>query len=234
MAVYSLVIEEKKKGEFYGEYLYRVLKKNIIYFHLAPGEAVSENILASKFQISRTPMREAINKLVADELLEVYPQRGSYVSFIDMNRVREALLMRELLEKEAVTKACQIFGEQEVKRLESNLNQQIIYYGKGQLEELMALENDFHNIIFNACNLNRVWHAIQGISSDLDRIRFLKLRHRHRWEETLEEYKLIFDNLKSKNLEKAIGDIQSQMKKMYQDARMIRKLHPEYFNMEAH
>ncbi|GIP19460.1 GntR family transcriptional regulator [Paenibacillus montaniterrae] len=229
MEASQLLLDEKKKSESIKDYLYRVIRKNIIYNRLHPGDAVSENVLASVFQVSRTPIREAINKLVVDELLEVYPQRGTNVSYIDMRRVREAVFMRETLEMGAIKLACETFGEEQIFRLESNLNQQIFCYERDKLMEVMELDNQLHQIIFEECQLLRVWQAMQGIGSDQYRIRYLKLYNRLRWEETIEEHKTIIANIKDKNVSKAVADIQSHINKLYDDARIIQQQMPEYF-----
>lgn len=88
----DILIEKRKKSESTKQYLYRNLRKNIIYNRLKPGDFISEKNIAEVFAVSRTPIREAIGILVGEELLEVYPQRGTYVSKINMKRVRKPVL----------------------------------------------------------------------------------------------------------------------------------------------
>ena len=62
------------------DYALKVLEGNITSLDLAPGTPISENELAAELGISRTPVREAIIELAKAYLIEIYPQRGSFVS----------------------------------------------------------------------------------------------------------------------------------------------------------
>ena len=80
----------KNIGENNSQYAYRVLKDNIMNLTLSPGQVINENELVDILKISRTPIREAIFKLKDEALIDVYPQKASFVSLIDLNRVEEA------------------------------------------------------------------------------------------------------------------------------------------------
>lgn len=70
-----------------------------------PGTKLSEVKLAQMFQCSRIPVREAVRQLNTEGALDSQPQRGSFVSRIDMNRVREVRYLREVLETRVVMDA---------------------------------------------------------------------------------------------------------------------------------
>ena len=74
------------------EYACRVLRMNIMTFRLKPGEPLSEIEIAKLFQMSRTPVHEAITTLHNDWLIEIFPQRGTQVSRIDPALVKEGVL----------------------------------------------------------------------------------------------------------------------------------------------
>ena len=78
------------------------LRSDILYARLRPGEALSENSLAASLNISRTPVREAIQRLAREGLVQVLPQRGSYVALLSLRRIRDALFVREAVETEIV------------------------------------------------------------------------------------------------------------------------------------
>ena len=70
---------EKNSYETIKNYTYRVLRSNIIDLNLKPGESISENEIANNLNVSRTPVREAFSLLVSEQLLEIYPQKGTQV-----------------------------------------------------------------------------------------------------------------------------------------------------------
>jgi len=69
---------------------------------LALGEQLSENVLAERLGVSRTPVREAFLRLEAERLVEVRPQRGTFVFRVDADEVRDICELREILETGAL------------------------------------------------------------------------------------------------------------------------------------
>lgn len=120
----NLEILEKKSFDSIKNYTYIVLRNNIIDLNIKPGEIISENEIANILNVSRTPVREAFAKLVSEELLEIFPQKGTQVSYIDLKRAEEARFMRLKFEEAVVQLACEDFPKDYLFELESNINQQ--------------------------------------------------------------------------------------------------------------
>ena len=107
-----LTVTAKLSGENNKDYAYRVIKEGIMYLELQPGQAISEIELAEALNLSRTPIREVMAKLREENLVEVLPQVGTYVSKINSQLVEEASFMRFTLEKEVLKLACESFAEE--------------------------------------------------------------------------------------------------------------------------
>jgi DNA-binding GntR family transcriptional regulator len=78
--------------------VYGSLKAMIVTGQLAPGARITENDLASRLKVSRTPLREALNRLERDGLVSGRPRQGYAVKEFDINMFREAFEVRELLD----------------------------------------------------------------------------------------------------------------------------------------
>ncbi|MFQ6848861.1 MAG: GntR family transcriptional regulator, partial [Clostridium perfringens] len=126
-----MILYEKLEKETCKEYVYRVLKDNIMSLELSPGEILSESDLSKKLNVSRTPIREVLIKLKAEKLIEVKPQAGTYVSQIDWNLIEEAIFIRYNLEKEALKEACENFSEDTLIEMEKCLFAQMLVAQKG-------------------------------------------------------------------------------------------------------
>lgn len=150
----KLLNTEKNKTENNRQYIYRVLKDNIMNLNLKPGETVSEIELSELLNVSRTPVREAFVRLSEEKLLNVFPQKGSVVSKIDLNLVEEAVFLRKLCEKEMLEIACKdIQSKSLIKTLEKNIEyQKIIIKFKEDLHKFFELDNQFHTILFENYN----------------------------------------------------------------------------------
>ncbi len=90
--------QETRDGESVRQRLFHVLRQSIIQMVLAPGQALSEKEIANLFTVSRQPVREAFIRLSESGLVEVRPQRGTYVVRISRQAVLEARFIRESLE----------------------------------------------------------------------------------------------------------------------------------------
>ena len=109
----DLLVPQPRPKESNREYACRVLRMNIMTFRLKPGEPLSEIEIAKLFQMSRTPVHEAITTLHNDWLIEIFPQRGTQVSRIDPALVKEGYSTRLLLESallKDVAARCRNFG----------------------------------------------------------------------------------------------------------------------------
>ena len=90
----NLELFEKAPNETVREYAYRVLYENIMSLKLPPGTAMSEQELSGILNVSRTPVREAFIRLSQKGLLEILPQRGTFVSKIHTEQLAEFRFFR--------------------------------------------------------------------------------------------------------------------------------------------
>ena len=103
---------------------YAALREAIVRAELAPGRQLSENELASRLGVSRTPIREALVRLRDERLVEIVPQLGTFVTRISGQAVGDAQFIREALECACVRRAAELATEDDVAALEDNLRAQ--------------------------------------------------------------------------------------------------------------
>ena len=84
----KLEIAERQPRETTREYALRILSDNILKLKLVPGTALSEQEVAGELAVSRTPVREAFIHLAQASLLNIVPQKGTYVSQSILRRCR--------------------------------------------------------------------------------------------------------------------------------------------------
>ncbi len=221
----------KNSKENTRQYIYRVLRENIMSLNLKPGESIGEIELSKILNVSRTPLREAIVQLVEEKLLQVFPQRGSFVSKIDYNLVEEAIFVRETCEERILKMAIQDKNVDElVMKLEKNIEyQKIILNFDGDLHEFFTLDNEFHYILFEHYNKKNSWKAIKRLSTHYDRLRLLDALEKTNIEATLNQHIKIVELIKNKD-EKNIDILIEKHLLNYKD--VIKKYeakYPEYF-----
>lgn len=203
---------------------------------LYPGQAISEIELAESLQISRTPIREVMAKLKEENLVEVIPQVGTYVSKIKLQLIEEAAFMRYTLEKEILKLSCESFSEDGLYELKRNVRKQEELLGKKGLERSFhQLDTNFHAIIFHENRKEHVWAAIIRLSTHYNRIRLLS-EMEHSFDEAILQHKNILNIIENKEVdrvEEVISQHIIQPKKNWEDLFETESPYLHYFD-QAH
>jgi DNA-binding GntR family transcriptional regulator len=135
---------------------------------------LSENELAVRFGTSRAPVREALIRLVEEGLIEVLPQRGSFVSRISLAAMKRARFVREALEVAIVRAAAE-------RGLSSTAQEQIMTALSEQKrthvdpERFTVADDAFHRAFADDIGIAQIWSVLEREKSQFDRIRFLSL-----------------------------------------------------------
>ena len=150
------------------------IKKDIITLRLKPGEKLSENELALRFGTSRAPVREALIRLVEEGLIEVRPQRGSFVSRISLGAMQRARFVREALEVAVVRRAAQRgLSKDALKKVKATFAEQ--ERARDDAERFTLADDAFHRAIADDIGIAQMWGVLEREKSQLDRVRFLSL-----------------------------------------------------------
>ena len=142
------------------------IRASIVQGRLALGEQLSEAALALELGISKTPVREALLQLRNDGLVDIHPQRGTYVFKVDRDDVVQICRFREILESAALAEAMLHDRVGLVTELELNLSTP---KSKRSLPELDA---DFHNIIMRRSNNEYLRSAYRLIEHKIHSLRW--------------------------------------------------------------
>lgn len=223
-----MYIEEKKQGETGRDYAYRMLRYNIVYRELKPGTMLSEKEIADRLGLSRTPVREAFIELAKTGIVEVLPQRGSRVAYIDYAMVEEADFVRMALEKAVVELVCEIRTEADIRELQENILLQEFYLQNADHIRLLELDNAFHKKLFVIAGKMQAYGMMEGICVHFDRVRDLSIR-------TVKDLKIVDDHRKlleaveQQNAPEAVLVLKKHLGRFRLEEKEIREAYPEYF-----
>ena len=145
------------KGE-----VYKILRNGIASGDLAPGTRLKEADLVRDLAVSRTPIREALNQLSKEGLIEIIPRRGAFVKQWNKEEALEILLIREALESLAARLATERITPEQIDRLAGYMED----YEKGRLEYTEA-DRLFHSDIVQACGMTRLIDMIKNLYDTL-------------------------------------------------------------------
>ena len=185
-----MLIIQQEPQESIREYAYRFLRMNIIDLSLPPGQNISEQDVATQLNVSRTPVREAFIKLAQENLLDIIPQKGTYVSLIDIDQVEESKFARETLEKEVIRQACISFPSEELFQLQFCLAQQELCISEKNYHRFFELDETMHGLIFKGCKKGRTWNMLHLMNAHYNRVRILNLKVKEfEWEQLIEQHR---------------------------------------------
>lgn len=137
---------------------------------LEPGMDVSVQKLSERYGVSRTPVREAVVRLQQSGLVEIYPQRKTVVSRIDLQRVREEWFIRTSLEAAVVDDFIHKCSELVADTMQELINKQKKYMDKKYFIEFYHKDNRFHQLIFETAGVSLAWYTIEELASHYNRI----------------------------------------------------------------
>lgn len=156
--------------------LYQVLRQSIIEMVLAPGQALSEKEIAEIFAVSRQPVREAFIRLSEAGLVEVRPQRGTYVVKISQRAVLEARFVREAVEVAVVRQAAAKGLPQSIlSELHELLERQRRRLDPLDRERFYRLDEAFHRTLALGIGQQVAWKVIEEVRAQFDRVRYLSV-----------------------------------------------------------
>jgi DNA-binding GntR family transcriptional regulator len=126
---------------------YNIIKEKLLRGELPPDEKIREDLLAQEISMSRTPVREAINQLTAEGLVNNIPRRGIYPIKLNAAQIRELLDVREALEVLAVRRCIENINNEQLKDLNDILKQFELMISKGKYDKCNELDSSFHKKI---------------------------------------------------------------------------------------
>lgn len=158
------------------EQVYHAIKEKIVTLQLEPGAMVSENELAEQLNVSRTPVHDSLMLLSENHLVDIFPQRGSRISLIDLDWIDEAAFIRKSLEEAVVLDLFGKVTEAEYQELRQCIEQQKTALANGQTSDFLKSDNAYHQLFYKFSKKNKTMQIINNISVHFDRIRAMSVR----------------------------------------------------------
>ncbi|MBL3539764.1 GntR family transcriptional regulator [Aminivibrio sp.] len=224
-------ILERRNGESSREWVKRVLTENIVHLNLLPGAPLSDKEIASSLSLSRTPVREALVLLEEMGFVDVYPQKGTFVSLLNIDDIEEGRYIRKCLEADTLIQACRSFSSDGEIRLEANLKMQKNAIASLDRKRFLFLDQDFHRILCEGCGRARVWSVISKNSLHFFRVRRLKVSKGAPGQEFYYgQHEEILEAIRAQDADRALDILNRHLS---WDVEVVREAYPEFFTSES-
>ena len=147
------------------------IRQLIVGGELAMGAQLSEATLAAQLGISKTPVREALLRLRVDGLIDIQPQRGTFVFSLTPRQVEEICVFREAIEVTAVKLAMESQRAEMVKVLQANVREMALARKARNFKAFSHLDEAFHQTIVDHCGNAYLQQAHHLIASKISALR---------------------------------------------------------------
>jgi len=181
------------------EIVFEHLREAIITGLLRPGERLMELQLAEEMGVSRTPVREAIRKLELEGLVIMVARRGAYVSDLSMRDIGETFEIRGALESLAAGLAAERISPEELEQLERTLVSIGECIETSDIQQIVALDEEFHAILFAASRNQRLSQIVSNLREQITRFRRTSLSTPGRFKAVFQEHKGIVEAISERN-----------------------------------
>jgi DNA-binding GntR family transcriptional regulator len=183
--------------------VYRILKSSIIKGDLKPGEKLLESKIAEQLGVSRTPVREALQKLATEGFVKMEPNSVIMVHNFSFKDLKEILQIRRVLEGLAASVAAEEINQEEISQLEKNIEETNICVIKNDLVTYLECNAKFHNLIFQFSRNERLIKISSQLVGPEHRLKIRELTIPGRFKYYLEEHQKIVEALKRRDAEQA-------------------------------
>ncbi|HEY1999883.1 GntR family transcriptional regulator [Paraburkholderia sp.] len=197
-------------GASRANYVYAQLRDDIFELRLLPGDRLTEGAIAERFSVSRTPAREALQRLQGDGLMQGYVRGGWEVVPIDFKRFDDLYEMRELIETFAVRRICR-HGEALSDQLIQLLDQLDAIWQVPPARRLTdgrgvaTLDEAFHLALVSAADNDELAAALQRVTDRIRVVRRLDLVYGNCIDDTYAEHAAILNAIRARDTETAVA-----------------------------
>lgn len=233
---------ELEKNDSKNEVYYQ-LRNQILNMDIKPGERLSENLLSSQMNVGRNAVREALSRLVEEGYIVVYPQRGTEVTLIDRERIRQAVFSHTVLEQAMIEELCGqgLTGEQ-LKSLEEVLTRQKSESNQQNIMDFLVMEQELHYLFSSFCGREYSWEVFRTLDCDLLRLNYLQyttfnyridMSSLTSWEHSQVEGRLLVDHLRRRDAEAASLICANHFNTILWNAGTLQEIYPQFFSGQA-
>lgn len=210
-----------------GPQLYRILRDRIIRGDFAPGARLSETEIASIYAVSRQPVREAFIKLAEEMLVEVRPQRGTFVSLISVPAVTTARFIREAVEADIVRRVAQTADDAAIATLDAQIRAQNALVTAGG-EAFMAADEQFHRTLAEIAGQGAVADYLENLKIQMNRVRYISVRQPSR-SRLVAQHTEVVEAIRARDPSRAEAAMRTHLQEILVDLPGVVAAHPDFF-----
>jgi DNA-binding GntR family transcriptional regulator len=178
---------------------YAIIRREIITCQMSPGSEVSEQELADRLGMSKTPIREALGRLDREGLVATYPRRGYRIAPITLKDINDLFAIRSVLERTAAVLAAQNMSDEELNTLEEFAVASYTLSEQNSLDHFVDANRSFHSMIAKGSKNPRLYNLLMSHLDESYRFFYIGAKSRDVNVETNRDHIGIVDVLRKRD-----------------------------------
>lgn len=186
-----------------GGRVFNQIREDILSGKYKSGEELRESTIGHELGVSRTPVREALRQLELEGLVKIIPNKGAQVINLSIKDIEDIYAIRSHLEGLCARWACENITQEQIEQLEEIIYLSDFRTSKHHYEQMLELDNKFHEIIYEASRSKMLRHLLKDFHHYVQRVRKITLSSTERAQNCNLEHKAILEALRDRNPDKA-------------------------------
>lgn len=181
-------------------FLFTEIRENILQGKYATGEKITESKICKKYEVSRTPVREAFKQLELEGLIENIPNRGAFVLGFSKQDIQDIYELRRAVEVIAIKWSIERISPSELEELQEAYDLMEFYTIKKDVAHMLQINTRFHEIIYNSTHSRFLEQVLRSYQFYIRKTRKAALQMEDLMSEVLKEHKKILDAIYQKDI----------------------------------
>jgi len=213
-----------------GMRVFDAVRQAIVQLRFLPGNLLSEADVARQLGVSRQPVREAFIKLAEIGLVEVKPQRGTFVMLISIRQVQNVRFIREAIEVAVVRKAAHEASQSRVEEFRQLVDAQRAAEKAGDHVEFLRLDEAFHQSLSHAVDTDYAWRVLENLKAQMDRVRYLSMPDATPIDVLVGQHAAIVDAIARHAADEAEQAMRAHLSEILTSLPRLAQAHPQLFS----
>jgi DNA-binding GntR family transcriptional regulator len=213
-----------------GMRVFDAVRQAIVQLQLRPGHLLSEAEVARQLGVSRQPVRECFIKLAEVGLVEVRPQRGTFVKLISIREVQHIRFIREAVEVAIVRKAALEASPASIRMLHESITAQRRASEDGDHQTFLRLDEAFHQALAHSGDCDYAWRVLENLKAQMDRVRYLSMPHATPIDSLIGQHEAVVDAIGRRSPEDAETAMRAHLSEILTSLPLLAQAHPDLFS----
>lgn len=196
--------QETRRSADSSERAYNAIRKQLVEFKLKPDERINEVRLARSLGVSRTPVREALNRLASEGFVSLTPNRGFFVRSLSTEGMIDLYEMRSIIECAAFRLMCERASDEQIGRLRAYWESIVGDYQDHLPDVILAEDEGFHLLIAELSGNPELVSHLEAINARIRFIRRIQIEHRTHDKRQVDSHSVIVDAAVNRDAERGV------------------------------